>query len=114
MSYEHHVEQFYGLPAYTFSPYTDPVDLPDPGSVAWRFQCEEMSYEDDFLSRAEEIWTRFTESAVLGRHPPGDVLRSASLTGRRPADVASRLTALGYRLPDDVEYPEVRGSPGTG
>ncbi|MEU9187328.1 hypothetical protein AB0D14_22855 [Streptomyces sp. NPDC048484] len=39
-----------------------------------------------------------------------NVLRSASLTGRSPADVASRLTALGYRLPDEVEYPEVRGS----
>ncbi|MFE4830830.1 hypothetical protein [Streptomyces sp. NPDC056672] len=37
------------------------------------------------------------------------VLRSASLTGRSPADVASRLTALGYRLPDEVDYPEVRG-----
>ncbi|MFE1961672.1 hypothetical protein [Streptomyces sp. NPDC059479] len=38
------------------------------------------------------------------------VLRSASLTGRSPADVASRLTALGHRLPDEVAYPEVRGS----
>ncbi|MEV6423173.1 hypothetical protein [Streptomyces sp. NPDC051662] len=38
------------------------------------------------------------------------VLRSASLTGRSPADVASRLTALGYRLPDEVDYPEVRGT----
>lgn len=38
------------------------------------------------------------------------VLRSASLTGRSPADVASRLTAFGYRLPDDVDYPDVRGS----
>ncbi|MGW2327824.1 wHTH domain-containing protein [Streptomyces sp. NPDC001700] len=35
------------------------------------------------------------------------VLHSASLTGRSPADVASRLTALGYRLPDEVDYPEV-------
>ncbi|MCG0283910.1 hypothetical protein [Streptomyces sp. PSAA01] len=37
-------------------------------------------------------------------------LRSASLTGRSPADVASRLTALGYRLPDEVDYPEVCGA----
>ncbi|MFH8462859.1 hypothetical protein [Streptomyces sp. NPDC017991] len=36
------------------------------------------------------------------------VLRSASLTGRSPADVAARLTALGHRLPDEVTYPEVR------
>lgn len=36
------------------------------------------------------------------------VLRSAGLTGRSPADVAARLTALGYQLPDDVAYPEVR------
>lgn len=36
------------------------------------------------------------------------VLRSASLTGRSPADVAARLTELGYRLPDEVTYPEVR------
>ncbi|MER6649671.1 hypothetical protein ABT248_03890 [Streptomyces sp. NPDC000971] len=39
------------------------------------------------------------------------VLRGASLTGRSPADVASRLTALGYRLPDEVRYPDVRGAP---
>ncbi|MDX3064958.1 MULTISPECIES: wHTH domain-containing protein [Streptomyces] len=39
----------------------------------------------------------------------GDVLRSASLTGRSPADVAARLTALGHRLPDEVDHPEVRG-----
>ncbi|MFF3755389.1 hypothetical protein ACFYYH_33930 [Streptomyces sp. NPDC002018] len=38
------------------------------------------------------------------------VLRSAGLTGRSPADVASRLTALGHRLPDEVDYPEVRAS----
>ncbi|MFI6083341.1 hypothetical protein ACIBBB_20565 [Streptomyces sp. NPDC051217] len=36
-----------------------------------------------------------------------DVLRSASLTGRSPADVAARLTELGYRLPDEVTYPDV-------
>ncbi|MFD3525185.1 hypothetical protein [Streptomyces sp. NPDC058653] len=39
-----------------------------------------------------------------------NVLRSASLTGRSPADVAARLTALGYRLPDEVTYPETRGA----
>ncbi|MFC9221314.1 hypothetical protein ACFT8W_11100 [Streptomyces hygroscopicus] len=38
------------------------------------------------------------------------VLRSASLTGRSPADVAARLTALGYRLPDEVDYPQVCGA----
>ncbi|WP_275561977.1 hypothetical protein [Streptomyces sp. 5-6(2022)] len=36
------------------------------------------------------------------------VLHSASRTGRSPADVAARLTALGYRLPDEVDYPDVR------
>ncbi|AQW54107.1 peptidase C14 caspase catalytic subunit P20 [Streptomyces hygroscopicus] len=30
--------------------------------------------------------------------------------GRSPADVAARLTALGYRLPDEVDYPEVCGT----
>ncbi|MFD5898712.1 hypothetical protein [Streptomyces sp. NPDC060366] len=35
------------------------------------------------------------------------VLRSATLTGRSPSDVATRLTELGYRLPDEVKYPEV-------
>ncbi|MFE3827459.1 hypothetical protein [Streptomyces sp. NPDC059092] len=39
-----------------------------------------------------------------------NVLCSASLTGRTPADVAARLTEFGYRLPDEVEYPEIRGS----
>ncbi|MGW6308867.1 wHTH domain-containing protein [Streptomyces niveus] len=43
-----------------------------------------------------------------------NVLRSASLTGRSPADVAARLTALGYRLPDEVEYPDVRPGVRTG
>ncbi|MFF2520789.1 wHTH domain-containing protein [Streptomyces liangshanensis] len=38
------------------------------------------------------------------------VLRSAGLTGRSPADVAARLTALGHRLPDDVGLPDVRAS----
>ncbi|MFC9944445.1 wHTH domain-containing protein [Streptomyces pratensis] len=38
------------------------------------------------------------------------VLRSASLTGRSPADVASRLTELGHELPEEVEYPDVRGA----
>ncbi|MFI6699135.1 hypothetical protein ACIBJC_09205 [Streptomyces sp. NPDC050509] len=39
-----------------------------------------------------------------------NVLRCASLTGRTPADVAARLKEFGYRLPDEVEYPEIRGS----
>ncbi|MFD5749497.1 hypothetical protein [Streptomyces sp. NPDC127033] len=39
-----------------------------------------------------------------------NVLCSASLTGRTPADVAARLTELGYRLPEEVAYPEIRGS----
>ncbi|MFF2726571.1 hypothetical protein ACFVS9_01505 [Streptomyces sp. NPDC058008] len=39
------------------------------------------------------------------------VLRGASLTGRSPADVAARLTALGHTLPDEVEYPETQGVP---
>uniref|UniRef100_A0AAU3GXP7 wHTH-Hsp90 Na associated domain-containing protein n=1 Tax=Streptomyces sp. NBC_01401 TaxID=2903854 RepID=A0AAU3GXP7_9ACTN len=38
------------------------------------------------------------------------VLRSASLTGRSPADVAARLTELGFTLADEVEYPDVRGA----
>lgn len=37
-----------------------------------------------------------------------NVLRSASATTRTPADVASRLTELGYRLSADVVYSEVR------
>ncbi|MEV7087708.1 hypothetical protein AB0O07_17700 [Streptomyces sp. NPDC093085] len=36
------------------------------------------------------------------------VLRSASLTGWSPAEVAARLTAFGHRLPDEVAYPEIR------
>ncbi|MET4923165.1 hypothetical protein P3L51_12525 [Streptomyces sp. PSRA5] len=36
------------------------------------------------------------------------VLRGASLTGRSPSDVATRLTELGYQLPDEVTYPEIR------
>ncbi|MFJ8002562.1 hypothetical protein ACIQ7D_36580 [Streptomyces sp. NPDC096310] len=39
-----------------------------------------------------------------------NVLCSASLTGRTPADVAARLKEFGYRLPDEVEYPEIPGS----
>ncbi|MFJ2555273.1 MULTISPECIES: hypothetical protein [unclassified Streptomyces] len=39
-----------------------------------------------------------------------NVLRGASLTGMSPAEVARRLTALGHQLPDEVDYPDVRGS----
>ncbi|MEE1798183.1 hypothetical protein ACIQVO_38025 [Streptomyces sp. NPDC101062] len=39
-----------------------------------------------------------------------NVLRCASLTGRTPADVAARLREFGYRLPEEVAYPEIRGS----
>lgn len=35
------------------------------------------------------------------------VLRCATLTGRSPSDVATRLKELGHRLPDKVTYPEV-------
>ncbi|MFJ2215141.1 STM4015 family protein [Streptomyces sp. NPDC101062] len=61
MSYVHHVEQFYGLPAFTFSPDMSPEDLPGPASVAWRLQCEEMPREHDFWGRAEAYMARFTE-----------------------------------------------------
>ncbi|WP_328499046.1 STM4015 family protein [Streptomyces sp. NBC_00414] len=61
----HHVEQFYGLPAHTFSPYVDPADLPDPGSVAWRLECGELSREADYGTRVNVYWERFTESVEL-------------------------------------------------
>ncbi|GHA94726.1 hypothetical protein GCM10010392_21760 [Streptomyces clavifer] len=61
----HHLAHFHGLPTYTFSPYTDPADLPDPGAVAWRFQVVEMAYEPDPLERAEACWARFAETVEL-------------------------------------------------
>ncbi|MEU9187327.1 STM4015 family protein [Streptomyces sp. NPDC048484] len=61
----HHVEQFYGLPAFTFSPYMTPADLPDPGSVAWRLQCGELPREADYWARVGAYWERFTETVEL-------------------------------------------------
>ena len=100
MDHVHHVEQFHGLPAYTFSPYTDLADLPDPGSVAWRLQCTEMGYENSFLSRAEAVWTSFTETVelekvralVFGYPWYGD--DNAGLSDEPLTSLNSRLTGL--------------------
>ncbi|MFD6276682.1 STM4015 family protein [Streptomyces sp. NPDC060209] len=66
MSYVHHVEhveQFHGLPVFTFPPYADPTDLPDAGAVAWRLHCGPYSTDED----SESYWTRFTASVDLGK-----------------------------------------------
>ncbi|MFJ9058980.1 hypothetical protein [Streptomyces sp. NPDC102409] len=62
---------------------------------------------------ADEADIRLLETvdrSYLDRVHLEHVLRSAGLTGRSPADVAARLTALGHTLPDEVEYPETRGA----
>ncbi|WP_406462456.1 STM4015 family protein [Streptomyces sp. NBC_00111] len=66
MSYVHHVEhveQFHGLPVFTFPPYADPADLPDAAAVAWRLHCGPYATDEDSGS----YWTRFTESVDLGK-----------------------------------------------
>lgn len=63
MSYVHHVEQFHGLPVFTFPPYADPTDLPAPDTVAWRLHCG--PYPTD--QRSGPYWKTFTESVDLGR-----------------------------------------------
>ncbi|MCX5412521.1 STM4015 family protein [Streptomyces sp. NBC_00059] len=63
MSYVHHVEQFHGLPAFTFPPYADPVDLPDPDAVAWRLHCGPYPTDE----KSSSCLRRFTESVDLGR-----------------------------------------------
>ncbi|MGW1812943.1 STM4015 family protein [Streptomyces sp. NPDC002125] len=63
MSYVHHVEQFHGLPVFTFPPYADPSDLPAADAVAWRLHCG--PYPTDESSRP--YWKRFTDSVDLGQ-----------------------------------------------
>ncbi|MFH8462860.1 STM4015 family protein [Streptomyces sp. NPDC017991] len=65
LSYVCHVEQFHGLPTYTYSPYVDPANLPDPSSVAWRLECGELPREADHGARVEAYCERFTESVEL-------------------------------------------------
>ncbi|MFD8963941.1 STM4015 family protein [Streptomyces sp. NPDC059568] len=107
----HHVEQFYGLPTFTFSPYVNPVDLPDPGSVAWRLQCEELPREADYWARVDAYWARFTESVELEKvralifgHPwygADGGLPDDALIGLR-----SRLTGLEALFLGDLEDEE--------
>ncbi|MFE9723595.1 STM4015 family protein [Streptomyces sp. NPDC005794] len=59
----HHVEQFHGLPAFTFPAYANPVDLPDADAVAWRLHCDPYSSDE----RSDSYWRRFTESVDLGK-----------------------------------------------
>ncbi|MYV57075.1 leucine-rich repeat domain-containing protein [Streptomyces sp. SID3212] len=111
MSYVHHVEQFHGLPAYTFSPYVNPVDLPDPASVAWRFQCGQLPREADHRGRAEVYWARFTESVelekvramVFGEPWYGD---SGYADDNWLTDLAPRLTGLEALFLGDLEDDE--------
>ncbi|MFJ8748474.1 STM4015 family protein [Streptomyces sp. NPDC102441] len=63
MSHVHHVEQFHGLPAFTFPPYAHPGDMPDADAVAWRLHCGPYPTDEDSGS----CWKRFTESVDLGR-----------------------------------------------
>ncbi|WP_308426669.1 STM4015 family protein [Streptomyces camponoticapitis] len=59
----HHVERFYGLPAFNFPPYADPADLPPADAVAWRLDREPYENEES----AEDCWKRFTESVDLAK-----------------------------------------------
>ncbi|MEU0299282.1 STM4015 family protein [Streptomyces sp. NPDC006175] len=63
MSYVHHVEQFDGLPVFTFPPYAHPADLPDADAVAWRLHCGPYVTDEGYTSH----WKRFTESVDLGK-----------------------------------------------
>ncbi|WP_354605249.1 STM4015 family protein [Streptomyces panacea] len=57
----HHVEQFYGLPTYSFPPYADPAGLPAADEVAWRLHREPFDNEES----SEDCWKRFTGSVDL-------------------------------------------------
>ncbi|MFE4450264.1 STM4015 family protein [Streptomyces sp. NPDC056796] len=61
MSYVRHVEQFHGLPVFTFPPYADPRDLPAPDTVAWRLHRGPYATDEG----SESYWRRFTESVRL-------------------------------------------------
>ncbi|MFD5893073.1 MULTISPECIES: STM4015 family protein [unclassified Streptomyces] len=106
----HHVEQFYGLPTYTFSPSVNSVDLPEVESVAWRLQCGELPREADYGARGEAYWARFTESVDLGRVRAmvfgepwyGD----SGFRDEMLLDVASRLTGLEALFLADLEDEE--------
>ncbi|MFJ4837515.1 STM4015 family protein [Streptomyces sp. NPDC088746] len=61
MSYVQHVEQFHGLPAFTFPQHANPADLPDADAVAWRLHCGPYPTDE----RSQSYWKRFTESVDL-------------------------------------------------
>ncbi|WP_406148979.1 STM4015 family protein [Streptomyces sp. NBC_01012] len=58
MSYVDHVEQFHGLPSFTFPSYANPADLPAADAVAWRLHCGPYTTDESSGS----YWNRFTES----------------------------------------------------
>lgn len=61
MSHVHHVERFYGLPAFNFPHYAHAADLPPADAVAWRLHREPYDHEED----SDACWKRFTESVEL-------------------------------------------------
>ncbi|WP_208298532.1 STM4015 family protein [Streptomyces liangshanensis] len=110
MSYVHHVEQFHGLPTYTFSPYVNPGDLPAAESVAWRLQCGQLPAETDYGARGDAYAARFTESVDLGKIRAmvfgepwyGD----GGLADETLLDLAPRLTGLEAVFLGDLEDDE--------
>lgn len=104
MSYVHHVEQFYGLPAYTFPPYADPADLPPADSVAWRLHREPYDTEED----ADVCWQRFTEyvelekvRAIIFGQPWYD--GDGGMSGEPVIELRNRLTNLEALFLGDLE-----------
>ncbi|MFE7755770.1 STM4015 family protein [Streptomyces sp. NPDC057429] len=107
MSYVHHVEQFHGLPAFTFPQGADPTDLPDPGAVAWRLHCGLYTTDED----SDLYFRRFTESVDLGRvralilgNPWYDSDGGTSIG--EVTELSSRLTALEAVFLGDLEDEE--------
>jgi hypothetical protein len=85
--------------------------LTDLGYDVWATVPVDVRPGDRLLvSRGLKGWPPWLPSAELV--PADQVLRAAAATGRTPGEVTSRLSALGYRIPDAL--PDAAAGPADG
>ncbi|NYV75499.1 STM4015 family protein [Streptomyces sp. UH6] len=63
MTVNHHLEELYGLPAFSFPAVGEALELPEPETVAWRIGVDVDEPEEEWL----EAFARFTEAVDLSR-----------------------------------------------
>ncbi|WP_151772260.1 STM4015 family protein [Streptomyces abyssomicinicus] len=63
MTVNHHLEELYGLPAFSFPGVGETLELPEPETVAWRLAVDVDEPEEEWL----EAFARFSEAVDLSR-----------------------------------------------